>query len=43
MSQPRNYWSYWVHETGHMFKLPDLKYNWNNHGEVDIRCADRSV
>ena len=34
--QPRNYWSYWVHETGHMFKLPDLKYNWNNHGEVDI-------
>lgn len=33
---PRNYWSYWAHETGHMFKLPDLKYNWNNHGEVDL-------
>ena len=33
---PRNYWSYWVHETGHMFKLPDLKYNWNNHGEVEL-------
>ena len=33
---PKNYWSYWVHETGHMFKLPDLKYNWNNHGEVEL-------
>ncbi len=21
---PRTYWSYWVHETGHMFYLPDL-------------------
>ena len=33
---PRTYWSYWVHETGHMFKLPDLKYNWNNWGQVDL-------
>jgi len=33
---PKTYWSYWVHETGHMFKLPDLKYNWNNHGEVEL-------
>jgi M6 family metalloprotease-like protein len=33
---PRNYWSYWAHETGHMFKLPDLKYNWNNWGQVDL-------
>ena len=33
---PKNYWSYWVHETGHMFKLPDLKYNWNNHGQIEL-------
>ncbi|NDE60070.1 MAG: hypothetical protein EB010_11755 [Acidimicrobiia bacterium] len=33
---PLNYWSYWVHETGHMFKLPDLKYNWNNWGQVEL-------
>ena len=33
---PRNYWSYWAHETAHMFKLPDLKYNWNNWGQVDL-------
>ena len=33
---PKTYWSYWVHETGHMFKLPDLKYNWNNWGQVEL-------
>lgn len=33
---PLNYWSYWAHETAHMFKLPDLKYNWNNWGEVEL-------
>lgn len=34
----RNYWSYWAHETGHMFPLPDLYMQVGNWGmqQLDV-------